>query len=122
MNGEYDEPVNIGNPDEYSIADFARKIKAKIGGASEIKYMAASKDDPQQRRPDISTGIAQIGWQPKTSVDDGLSKAIEYFTHELQKAKAGDKMPVVWMPVDLITDEQAGQPAGPKVKTTGPLT
>ena len=79
MNSNYDAPVNLGNPDEYSIKDFAEKIKSMTNSSSEIKYLPKVADDPSQREPDISTAKTELGWEPKTHVNDGLKKTIEYF-------------------------------------------
>jgi len=89
MNGNYSKPVNIGNPDEYTMLQFAEKIKDITGSESEIVYKPLPKDDPSRRKPDISLAKREIGWQPKVSVHDGLVKAIKYFKAELD---AGNKM------------------------------
>jgi UDP-glucuronate decarboxylase len=86
MNGEYDLPVNLGNPDEYTIKDFATYIKKMTDTKSEIKLLPASQDDPSQRRPDISTAKAKINWEPKVKVEDGLKKTIAYFQTVLNEA------------------------------------
>lgn len=79
MNGNYSLPVNLGNPDEYTVKDFAILIKELTQSNSTIKFLPATKDDPRQRRPDITTAKEQIQWQPVVPVRVGLSKAIEYF-------------------------------------------
>ncbi len=79
MNGNYSLPVNIGNPDEYTVQDFAVLIKEITKTNSTIKYLPATEDDPRQRRPDITTAKEKIGWYPKHTVREGLSHAIEYF-------------------------------------------
>jgi len=86
MNGDYDLPVNLGNPDEYSVADFAKHIKDITKSQSQILFLPKSEDDPSQRKPDITTAKEKIGWEPKVSVEDGLEKTIEYFTHVLEEA------------------------------------
>jgi len=53
---------------------------------SEILFLPKSEDDPSQRKPDITTAKEKIGWEPKVSVEDGLVKTIEYFTHVLEEA------------------------------------
>lgn len=84
MNGDYDLPVNLGNPEEYSVADFARHIKNIVNSKSEISFLPKSEDDPTQRRPDISTAKKELGWQPVVVVEDGLQKTIAYFENELK--------------------------------------
>ncbi|GKY98980.1 UDP-glucuronic acid decarboxylase 1 [Mayamaea pseudoterrestris] len=86
MNGDYDLPVNLGNPSEYTIKDFATYIKTMTSTSSEIKLLPASEDDPSQRRPDISTAKAKINWEPKVKVVDGLKKTIAYFKSVLEEA------------------------------------
>jgi len=86
MNGNYDMPVNIGNPDEYTINDFATKIRDMCGSKSEIVYLPKVADDPTQRKADITTAKREIDWEPKVTVDEGLKKTIEYFKGEVEAA------------------------------------
>eukprot|EP01083_Nonionella_stella_P000743 2130_1 len=86
MNGEYDGPVNLGNPDEYSVADFANYIKELTNSESEILFLEKSQDDPAQRKPEISVAKREINWEPKVAVKDGLKKAIEYFQGVLDES------------------------------------
>jgi len=79
MNGNYSQPVNIGNPAEYTVEKFAKLIQTMTKSKSELKFLPKTKDDPRQRKPDISTAKDKIGWQPRWTVEDGLKKAIEYF-------------------------------------------
>ncbi len=84
MNGQYDMPVNLGNPDEYTVKRFAEHIKEITKSESEIKFLEKSQDDPSQRKPDITTAKNEIGWEPKVRVEHGLEKAIEYFSNVLK--------------------------------------
>jgi len=86
MNGKYDQPVNIGNPEEYTIKDFATKIRDMCDSKSEIKYLPKVADDPTQRKADIRTAKKEIDWEPKVTVDEGLKKTIEYFKGEVEAA------------------------------------
>jgi UDP-glucuronate decarboxylase len=86
MNGTYDLPVNLGNPDEYSIRDFAVKIKEMTKSTSEIKYLPATQDDPTQRQPDITTAKRELHWEPLVPVEDGLKHTIRYFQAVLEEA------------------------------------
>lgn len=86
MNGKYDLPVNLGNPEEYSVKDFAQYIQKMTESDSKIVYLDKSQDDPTQRRPDISTAKQQLGWEPKVTVEQGLKKTIEYFQRVLKEA------------------------------------
>jgi UDP-glucuronate decarboxylase len=83
MNGEYDGPVNLGNPDEYSIKDFAQQIVEMTESESKVAFLPKVADDPSQREPDISTAKKELSWQPKIHVKEGLKKAIEYFQRVL---------------------------------------
>ncbi len=76
-------PVNLGNPEEYAILDLAGKIIAMTGSTSKIAYKPLPSDDPAQRQPDIALAKQKLGWQPKVSVDEGLTRTIEYFKKEL---------------------------------------
>jgi UDP-glucuronate decarboxylase len=86
MNGDYDLPVNLGNPEEFSVKDFAVYIKDMAKSKSEIVNLPKSQDDPQQRQPDISTAKREIDWEPQVKVKDGLQKTIEYFSRVLKEA------------------------------------
>ena len=84
MNKEnFTGPVNLGNPDEYTILDFAKKIVAMTGSKSKIVHKPLPSDDPTQRQPDITLAGEKLGWTPKVSVDEGLKRTIEFFRKEL---------------------------------------
>ena len=73
-------PVNIGNPDEFTIKELAEKILELIPESkSRIVYKPLPQDDPRQRQPDISLAKQKLGWEPKIKLDEGLRKTIEYF-------------------------------------------
>jgi len=76
-------PVNLGNPEEYTILDFAKKIVAMTGSKSKIIHQPLPSDDPTQRQPDITLAGSKLGWKPKVTVDDGLKRTIAYFKKEL---------------------------------------
>jgi len=78
-------PVNIGNPVETSILEFAEIINALAGG-KEIMFESDRRGsgDPQRRRPDISRAQAVLGWQPKISLHEGLERTIPYFREQLK--------------------------------------
>ncbi len=77
------EPVNIGNPNEMTILQFAQKIVELTGSASEITFVTPTdmrvKDDPKVRRPDIGKARRLLGWEPQVSLEDGLRETIEHF-------------------------------------------
>ncbi|MBV8732479.1 MAG: SDR family oxidoreductase [Acidobacteriia bacterium] len=79
-------PVNIGNPCEMTILDFARHIQRLTGNGSTIVFRPLPEDDPKQRRPDISKARALLGWEPIVSLDEGLKPTIEYFQSVPTKA------------------------------------
>jgi UDP-glucuronate decarboxylase len=85
MNGDYDLPVNLGNPEEYSVKDFAEYIQSLTKSKSKIIFLDKSQDDPTQRRPDISTAKKELGWEPKVKVEQGLKKTIDYFQRVLDE-------------------------------------
>ena len=90
MNSEdFTGPVNIGNPEEYTILDFAKKIIAMTGSKSNIVYKPLPSDDPTQRQPDIALAGEKLGWKPVVSVDEGLKRTIEYFKKELAQGASG---------------------------------
>jgi UDP-glucuronate decarboxylase len=72
-------PVNLGNPTETTILEFAKKIIAITGSRSRIVYKPLPADDPKQRQPDISLAKEMLAWEPKVSVDEGLRLTVEYF-------------------------------------------
>jgi UDP-glucuronate decarboxylase len=72
-------PVNIGNPDEFSILELASAVIDLTGSSSRIIRAPLPQDDPRQRRPDISTANQALGWTPRTKLKDGLVKTIAYF-------------------------------------------
>jgi dTDP-glucose 4,6-dehydratase len=76
---DFHEPVNIGNPTEFTILDFARLIIKLTGSKSKITHEPLPVDDPKQRRPNIARAKELLGWEPKVDLETGLRQAIEYF-------------------------------------------
>ena len=72
-------PVNLGNPSERSILDFAKLIIEMTGSSSKIIYKPLPQDDPVQRKPDITLAEKELGWKPTTDITTGLQKTIDYF-------------------------------------------
>jgi len=72
-------PVNLGNPAETSILEFARRIIALSGSGSEVDFKPLPADDPRQRQPDITLAMEKLGWEPQVEIETGLKKTIEYF-------------------------------------------
>jgi len=79
MISDIHEPVNIGNQDEMTIIDFAKKILELTNSESEIIFRNLPEDDPKERQPDITKAKALLNWQPEITLDEGLKKTIEYF-------------------------------------------
>ena len=79
------EPVNIGNPNEISMEDLAKKIISLTGSSSRIVNKALPVDDPKVRRPDITKAKKYLSWAPKVALDEGLRHTIEYFKEALRK-------------------------------------
>ena len=78
-------PVNIGNPHEMTVLEFAKKIIELTGSKSPIVYKPLPEDDPQVRQPDITKARTLLGWEPKVGLDQGLAKTIEYFRMRLKE-------------------------------------
>lgn len=73
------EVINLGNPDERTIAEIATMIKEMMGATSEITFQPLPEDDPLVRKPDITKAKTLLGWEPKISLEEGLKRTIEYF-------------------------------------------
>jgi dTDP-glucose 4,6-dehydratase len=76
---DYPLPVNIGNPDEISLKAFAEEVLRLTGGGVKIAYQPLPKDDPKQRKPDITKAKALLDWEPKVNRAEGLKKTYHYF-------------------------------------------
>ena len=79
MDSNYNKPVNLGNPDEHTILDFAKLIIELTNSKSEIIFKELPSDDPVQREPDINLAKEILNWEPKIQIKEGLLKTIEYF-------------------------------------------
>ncbi|KAI9316278.1 hypothetical protein BX666DRAFT_2019412 [Dichotomocladium elegans] len=91
MNKSYRDPVNLGNPEEYTINDFADIIREQVYQTTkatqtvQIKSLPAAMDDPKKRKPDISRALKQLGWQPRFSVRQGLQETVDWFNLQVQE-------------------------------------
>ncbi|HSM85815.1 MAG TPA: UDP-glucuronic acid decarboxylase family protein [Candidatus Limnocylindrales bacterium] len=81
---EIHEPVNIGNPDEFTILECARMVLKVTGSGSSIQYQPLPQDDPKQRRPDISKARTLLGWEPRIDLESGLHLCIDYFRQAIE--------------------------------------
>jgi len=79
MNKNYKDPVNLGNPEEYTIREFAEMIRDEINTEVKIAGRPPIEDDPQRRRPDIGRAQRYLGWAPKFSVNQGIRETVQYF-------------------------------------------
>lgn len=77
--------LNLGNPDEFKIVDFARIIIEKTGSESKIIFKPLPQDDPQMRKPDIDRAHESLQWSPKISLDEGIKSTIEFFQSQLKE-------------------------------------
>ena len=78
-------PVNLGNPDENTILEFAEKIITMTDSKSRIIFLPLPQDDPKQRQPDISLAIQKLEWRPQAALDEGLLKTVSYFASRVGK-------------------------------------
>jgi len=76
---DYTDPVNIGNPNEFTVQQLAQRVLALTGSSSTIENQPLPTDDPKVRRPDITVARRELGWEPTISLDEGLQKTIPYF-------------------------------------------
>ncbi|XP_073843336.1 UDP-xylose synthase [Musca autumnalis] len=86
MESNYTQPVNLGNPVEHTIEEFAFIIKELVGGHSKVERTDAMEDDPQRRKPDISRAKKYLNWEPKVPLKMGLLRTIDYFRKELERS------------------------------------
>jgi UDP-glucuronate decarboxylase len=79
MNGEHTGPINLGNPDEYTILELAQAVQKMVNPDAEIIFKALPQDDPRRRRPDITKAKSLLGWQPTVPLQEGLKLTIDDF-------------------------------------------
>jgi UDP-glucuronate decarboxylase len=79
-------PVNIGNPNEFSVLELAEQVIALTGSQSKIEFRPLPQDDPQQRQPEITIARARLGWEPKVQLQQGLEKTIAYFRELIENS------------------------------------
>jgi len=76
---DFTGPVNLGNPDEFSILELANKVIEMTGSKAKIVFRPLPSDDPRQRQPDISLAAERLGWRPEMKLENGLERTINYF-------------------------------------------
>jgi nucleoside-diphosphate-sugar epimerase len=88
--GARGEVINLGNPEEHTVREFAQIIREAAGSSSELTFVDyAVGDDPKQRQPDISRARRLLDWEPAVSLPDGLGRTIDYFRAELAVTATG---------------------------------
>ena len=80
------EPVNLGNPKEFTVIELARLVLQATGNTSGIEFLPLPVDDPRIRQPDIGLARARLGWQPVVDISEGLALTIDYFRKQLEKS------------------------------------
>ena len=85
---EFHEPVNLGNPSEVSILEFAREILSLSGSRSTLEFKPLPQDDPKVRKPDITRAKQLLGWEPKVDRHEGLKRTLAYFQKQVAKGEA----------------------------------
>jgi UDP-glucuronate decarboxylase len=79
-------PINLGNPNEFTIRELAEKVIELTGSSSTLIEEPLPQDDPRQRQPDITRARTQLGWEPKVQLEEGLKATIAYFRGEIEDA------------------------------------
>ena len=86
---DFTGPVNLGNPNEFTILQLADKVIELTGSRSTLEFRPLPSDDPMQRQPDISLAKTALGWQPKIRLEEGIGKTIDYFRTLLASNASG---------------------------------
>ncbi len=86
MNGDAIGPINLGNPEEYTVLQLAQKIQSMVQSGSEIHFKPLPQDDPRRRQPDISFAKQHLGWQPTIPLTEGLERTISDFKARMKEA------------------------------------
>ncbi|MGD1941636.1 MAG: UDP-glucuronic acid decarboxylase family protein [Leptolyngbyaceae cyanobacterium] len=87
MNGDFIGPVNLGNPDEYTILQLAQTIQKTVNPDSEVNFEPLPQDDPKRRKPDITRAKTHLSWEPTINLQEGLQKTVDDFRARLQVEK-----------------------------------
>ena len=85
LDSDITTPVNIGNPDEYTILELAEIVIEVTGSQSEVTFEPLPEDDPAQRQPDITLARERLGWEPTVDLRDGLTRTAEYFRQRMNR-------------------------------------
>ena len=79
LRSDFSEPVNIGNPTEMTVLEFAQTVIQVVGSSSEVVFEQLPVDDPKVRQPDIGLARKVLGWEPKVLLSEGLKRTVEFF-------------------------------------------
>jgi UDP-glucuronate decarboxylase len=95
MNGDCIGPVNLGNPDEYTVLQLAQKIQGMVNPSADIQFKPLPQDDPRRRQPDITLAKQALGWQPTIPLEEGLQTTIEDFRSRVEGSLPAPSVPYV---------------------------
>lgn len=95
MNGDYVGPVNLGNPDEYTILQLAQAVQQQVNPDAGIEFKPLPQDDPRRRKPDITKAQTHLGWQPTVPLHQGLEQTIEDFRARISQSTTDGKAETV---------------------------
>ena len=87
MNSSYSKPVNLGNPDEFTVKDLAKILIKKVNPDGKLIYKNLPEDDPLRRKPDIKVAKSVLNWEPSITLSEGLDKTVKYFKDYLKNEK-----------------------------------
>lgn len=123
MEGSYSDPVNMGNPQERTIAEFAELIAAECKSAAGVQYLPKPEDDPMVRRPLIDLARKELGWQPVVPLQEGLKPTIEYFSRYLGLIETPRDSPI-WLayPLALPSKDSPDPVMEARVVDTAPVS
>jgi UDP-glucuronate decarboxylase len=82
------DPVNLGNPGEFTIKELAEEVVKICGSSSGVRYLPLPQDDPKQRKPNIARAQSLLGWNPTIPLNEGLQKTVAYFKQRVEEPSA----------------------------------
>jgi UDP-glucuronate decarboxylase len=112
------EPVNIGNPRELMVQELVDLVLAHLGRPAEVVYRPLPQDDPRRRRPNIDRARALLGWEPTTSLEEGLRATVEWFARELRKPAASGSGVVAYIKEGSRRRQDAGSKRAAKERVS----
>lgn len=92
MNGNFIGPVNLGNPDEYTILELAQAVQQMVNPDAQVKFEPLPQDDPRRRKPDITRAKTHLGWQPTVPLPAGLEMTIDDFRSRIDGVVTHDRI------------------------------